>query len=115
MRSFVFPYIPPGSNQLFRMDRYRVGRLRAQIHDDMGRIVRRGPLFERARITLDFRWSTAHRRDPLNYVEGAKAIVDALIGVWIIDDDAGHLEAVVTGQVGTGAPDHIRVQLEELA
>jgi hypothetical protein len=50
-----------------------------------------------------------------NAVAGCKALVDALVGRWIVDDDTEHLELVVRGVTGTGQPDHVVVTCEEAA
>jgi hypothetical protein len=109
-----FPYIPPGSNALARMHWSEVARIRRQLRQDIGYLTTRIDMPERARLTMDFRWRSAVHRDPSNYVEGTKALVDGLIGRWIIADDAEHLELVVRGQTGTGEPDHILLSMEEL-
>jgi hypothetical protein len=115
--TFRFPYIPPGSNQLHRMHHQEVARWRRTVRRDTGRLLRRAPApIDPALISLDFRWRTGHKRDPLNYVEATKAIVDELVRLgWLVDDDASHLGASIYGQVGTGEPDHIIVTLEASA
>ena len=59
--------------------------------------VRRGtahqyPIFDRASATLALYFRDARRRDPQNYLGGAKALFDALQrSGWLADDDAEHL------------------------
>jgi hypothetical protein len=114
----VLREIPPGSNQLHRMDRYAIAELRGRLKADAAYLVLEsgvnGEPLEYARITLDFRWKTSVKRDPLNFAEGLKPVLDALIGKWIVDDDAAHVEAVVRGKVGTGDADHVVITVEAI-
>ena len=115
---FVFPYVPPGSNQLHRMDKFAVARERRQIHKDVALLVGRRslPPIDPAHITLDFRWASRRKRDVLNYAEGFKAGCDELVKLgWLVDDSADHLAATVQGQLGCGGTDHIIVTLEEVS
>lgn len=111
----TFPYIPPGSNALRGMHWAAVAQWRAQTRRDAALLVPAIVLTDRVRLTLDFRWRTRIRRDPGNYIEGTKGLVDGLVGRWLVDDAAAHLVLAATGQVGTGLPDHILLTLEELA
>ena len=117
-RVIVLGEIPPGSNQLHQMDRYAIASLRARLKADATWLIREtgvdGPPIEHARITLDFRWRTGAKRDPLNYAEGCKSVLDSFIGRWIVDDDASHIEAVVRGRVGTGAADATIISVEAI-
>jgi len=111
-RSFVLPYIPPGSNQLARMHWSRVADWRRQVRDDVTLLVSREPLIRRARVTYAFRWRTKTRHDPHNYVEALKPLMDALVGRWLVDDDQVTLE--VHGVIGTGERDCVTVTVEDL-
>ena len=93
-RAIVLPYIPPGSNEIHRMHYLQVAKWRAQVGGDVAKLMlgESGEPLERARITLDARWKDKRRHDPSNIVEGLKSAVDALIGHWIVDDDAEHVE-----------------------
>jgi len=116
VRSLTLPYVPPGSNQLHRLHHMEVARWRKQIRSDMAYLLldeADAEPYKRAIITLDFRWKDRRRRDPGNGVEGMKAAVDALVGVWIEDDDACHVELRAKGKVGTGEPDHVIITVSE--
>jgi hypothetical protein len=112
--SFWIPEIPEGSNAQNRMRGsggwHQIHRLRISSAALVGPFLQevqahplyRGP-FRRARIEVEFWWSDGIRRDPLNYVEGVKAIIDAMIGILIVDDNAGNLpEAIIRGRLKTG-------------
>lgn len=113
-RSLVIPYVPPGSNQLFQMHYRDVARWRKQLRDDVALLAHRDLIDGKARIVIDCRWRTRTRRDPANYVEGLKGALDGLVGRWIVDDDAAHLELVVRGHTGTGLADCVIVSCEPL-
>ena len=50
------------------------------------------PVFTRARATLTLYFRDSRRRDPQNYLGGAKPLFDALQrSGWLADDDADHL------------------------
>ena len=115
-RSITLPYVPPGSNQLHQLHHMKVAKWRKQIRSDVELLLlpeERIP-YERALITLDFRWSDRRRRDPGNGVEGCKSAIDALVGVWIVDDDACHVEIHAKGRTGTGETDHVIISGEPL-
>ena len=116
-RCLVLPYIPPGSNQLHRLHHQQVAKWRRQIRDDVSLLLIEagsyGDPLEHAVLTLDFRWADKRRHDPGNGVEGCKALIDQLVGRWLVDDDSEHLELVVRGRTGTGDADHVICTVEE--
>ena len=116
VRTFTLPYIPPGSNALFQMHHQEAAGYRRQLRNDVANLLigePPRPLVERARITLDMRWRTRTHRDPGNYVEGCKGLIDGLVGRWLVDDDT-RVEILAKGQTGTGHDDHVIVTMEEL-
>ena len=111
-RSFVLPYLPPGSNQLHRMHHHAVARHRRQVRDDVTMLTRPiKPLMHRVRVTYDVFWKTNRKRDASNYVEGMKPALDALVGRWLVDDD--QVELMVRGWPGAGS-DEVRVTVEAM-
>lgn len=113
MRKLTLPYIPAGANVLKRQHFMAQARNRRQVHDDVALLTHPEKLYQRAVITLDFRWKDKRRHDLDNAVAGAKAIIDALVGRWIVDDDTEHLSLVVKGVIGTREPDCVVVTCEE--
>ena len=113
-RSFILPYIPAGANKLHRLHYHQVASLRRQLRDDVALLTRREPLWEHARLTIDFRWKDKRAHDIDNALAGFKAGIDALKGRWFVDDDTAHLEVVPLGVTGTGRPDCVVVRCEEM-
>ena len=117
-RVIVLREIPPGANQLHRMSRFGIGELRARLKADAAYLVREtgvdGPPIEHARITVDFRWRDRRRHDPDGALGGVKAVIDGLVGRWLVDDDATHVEYVVRGHTGTGVADATIISVEAI-
>jgi len=118
MRSITLDYIPPGANQLHRMHHYERSRWRRQVHDDVSLLlVEAGAIgatpYERAIVTVEFRWRDRRKHDVDNALAGMKAGLDSLSGRWIIDDDTEHARIIPLGVTGTGEPDRVVITVTE--
>lgn len=101
----TIPGAPPSQNLVdrehYRARMERVGTITRELW--ALRMERRleEPVFSRATLTLAVWFAARRRRDPLNYLGGAKQHVDALrLAGWLLDDDESHLRVGTEPHLG---------------
>jgi hypothetical protein len=91
--TFTLSGIPPNENANRRMgSRFKLARVRKQWRDDATTAAlgarRPGHPWDRADLTVIFRYTTKRRRDPLGILEACKPLLDGAVDAGLITDDS---------------------------